>query len=141
VILAKTVKGWTLGTSFEGRMATHQMKKLKRDDLMLFRDRLQLPISDADLQETAPYYHPGPTPRRSATCRSAGASSGGYVPERRGGARSRCAAGGEGVRRAAARLGQAGRRHDDGGRPAAQGPHEGQGDRAPVRPIIPDEAA
>ena len=45
VILAKTIKGWTL-ESFEGRNATHQMKKLSTDDLKAFRDRLYLPISD-----------------------------------------------------------------------------------------------
>src|SRR5690606_18226770 len=38
VILAQTIKGWTL-ESFEGRMATHQMKKLTKDDLKEFRDR------------------------------------------------------------------------------------------------------
>ena len=40
VILAKTIKGWTLGSHFEGRNATHQMKKLTLDDLNGFRDRL-----------------------------------------------------------------------------------------------------
>ena len=44
VILAKTVKGWTL-ESFEGRNATHQMKKLTVADLKAFRDRLYLPIT------------------------------------------------------------------------------------------------
>ena len=39
VILAKTIKGWTLGSHFEGRNATHQMKKLTLDDLKGFRDR------------------------------------------------------------------------------------------------------
>jgi len=42
VILAKTIKGWTLGSHFEGRNATHQMKKLKLDDLQALRDRLYL---------------------------------------------------------------------------------------------------
>jgi pyruvate dehydrogenase E1 component len=39
VILAKTIKGWTLGSHFEGRNATHQMKKLTLEDLKAFRDR------------------------------------------------------------------------------------------------------
>ncbi len=60
VILAKTVKGWTLGEGFEARNMTHQMKKLGRNELMTFRDRLELPIHDADLEEAPPYYHPGP---------------------------------------------------------------------------------
>jgi pyruvate dehydrogenase E1 component len=45
VILAKTIKGWTLGSHFEARNATHQMKKLTLDDLKGFRDRLYLEIS------------------------------------------------------------------------------------------------
>jgi pyruvate dehydrogenase E1 component len=60
VILAKTIKGWTLGSHFEGRNATHQMKKLTADDLKLFRDRLHLDIPDEALDKTLPpYYHPG----------------------------------------------------------------------------------
>ena len=43
VILAHTIKGWTID-ALEGRNATHQMKKLKPDDLKKFRDRLYLPI-------------------------------------------------------------------------------------------------
>ncbi|MEU4623130.1 pyruvate dehydrogenase (acetyl-transferring), homodimeric type [Actinoplanes sp. NPDC023801] len=62
VILAKTVKGWTLGSHFEARNATHQMKKLTLNDLKGFRDRLYLDISDKQLEENPylpPYYHPG----------------------------------------------------------------------------------
>jgi pyruvate dehydrogenase E1 component len=59
VILAKTVKGWTLGPGIEGRNVTHQAKKLTADELKIFRDRLELPIPDDKLKE-APYYHPGP---------------------------------------------------------------------------------
>ena len=60
VILAKTIKGWTID-ALEGRNATHQMKKLTKDDLKKFRDRLYLPISDEDIDrdEVAPFYHPG----------------------------------------------------------------------------------
>ena len=85
VILAKTIKGWTLGSHFEGRNATHQMKKLTLDDLKAFRDRLYLDIPDSALEADPylpPYYHPGENsdeiavharaaPRRSAaTCRT-----------------------------------------------------------------------
>ena len=45
VILAHTIKGWTID-ALEGKNATHQMKKLTKDDLKKFRDRLYLPISD-----------------------------------------------------------------------------------------------
>ena len=51
VILAKTIKGWTLGSHFEGRNATHQMKKLKLEDLKSLRDRLYLEIDDEKLDE------------------------------------------------------------------------------------------
>lgn len=64
VILAHTVKGWTI-EGLEGKNASHQMKKLKKDDLKKFRDRLYLPMSDRDIDEaydatgTAPFFHPG----------------------------------------------------------------------------------
>ncbi|WP_347343493.1 pyruvate dehydrogenase (acetyl-transferring), homodimeric type [Jatrophihabitans telluris] len=59
VILAHTIKGWTL-ESFEGRNATHQMKKLTKTDLKAFRDRLHLEIPDSALEgDLPPYYHPG----------------------------------------------------------------------------------
>jgi pyruvate dehydrogenase E1 component len=61
VILAQTIKGWTLGPDFEARNATHQMKKLTKAELKQFRDRLYLEISDKDLDaDMPPYYHPGP---------------------------------------------------------------------------------
>jgi pyruvate dehydrogenase E1 component len=61
VILAKTVKGWTLGPEIEARNATHQIKKMTRDQLRLLRDRLYLSdeIPDAALDaEHPPYYRP-----------------------------------------------------------------------------------
>ena len=60
VILAKTIKGWTID-ALEGRNATHQMKKLTKDDLKKFRDRLYLPISDEQIDgaDIAPFFHPG----------------------------------------------------------------------------------
>ena len=62
VILANTIKGYGLGPSFEGRNATHQMKKLTLDDLKLFRDAQRIPITDEQLEADPylpPYYHPG----------------------------------------------------------------------------------
>ena len=41
VILAKTIKGWTLGPDFEARNATHQIKKMTTEQLRIFRDRLR----------------------------------------------------------------------------------------------------
>src|SRR5687767_1783525 len=57
VILAKTIKGYGLGSHFAGRNATHQMKKLTLDDLKAFRDSLRIPISDEQL-EANPYQPP-----------------------------------------------------------------------------------
>ena len=57
-ILAQTVKGWALGPSVEARNVTHQAKKMSIEELKIFRDRLELPISDAHLEDP-PYYHPG----------------------------------------------------------------------------------
>ncbi|HXH77549.1 MAG TPA: pyruvate dehydrogenase (acetyl-transferring), homodimeric type [Nocardioides sp.] len=64
VILAHTIKGWTID-ALEGKNATHQMKKLTPADLKKYRDRLYLPISDRELEESyektggAPFFHPG----------------------------------------------------------------------------------
>jgi len=60
VILAKTIKGWTLGSHFEARNSTHQMKKMTLDDLKVFRDRLFIPLKDEELDaKLPPYCHPG----------------------------------------------------------------------------------
>ena len=61
VILAKTIKGWTLGADIEGRNVTHQVKKMSAEQLMTLRDRLHLRdvISDEALGDTLPpYYRP-----------------------------------------------------------------------------------
>ncbi len=62
VILAKTIKGWTLGTEVEGRNATHQIKKMSNEQLRALRTRLHL---EAEIPEAAladgnepPYYRP-----------------------------------------------------------------------------------
>ena len=56
VVLAQTIKGWTLGSHFESRNSTHQMKKLTLDDLRAFRDRLEMPLVDNDLDADLPPY-------------------------------------------------------------------------------------
>jgi pyruvate dehydrogenase E1 component len=82
VILAKTVKGWTLGPGIEGRNVTHQAKKLTADELKIFRDRLELPIPDEKLKE-APYYHPGPDAPEIQYMLERRAALGGMVPKRK----------------------------------------------------------
>ncbi|MHA2789436.1 pyruvate dehydrogenase (acetyl-transferring), homodimeric type [Corynebacterium sp. S7] len=86
VILALTVKGYGLGHNFEGRNATHQMKKLTLDDLKLFRDKQQIPISDEELEKDPylpPYYHPGEDADEIKYLKERRQELGGYLPERR----------------------------------------------------------
>jgi pyruvate dehydrogenase E1 component len=83
VILAHTIKGWTLGKDFEARNATHQMKKLTVAELKEFRDRLYLPIPDSDLEaELPPYYHPGEDSDEIQYMRERRAALGGVLPRR-----------------------------------------------------------
>ncbi|NNM34209.1 MAG: pyruvate dehydrogenase (acetyl-transferring), homodimeric type, partial [Gemmatimonadetes bacterium] len=81
VILARTVKGWTLGEGFEARNMTHQMKKLSDEELRVFRDRLQLPIPDEDLKD-APYYHPGENSPEIEYMMERRRALGGLIPRR-----------------------------------------------------------
>ncbi|MDP2350035.1 MAG: pyruvate dehydrogenase (acetyl-transferring), homodimeric type, partial [Chloroflexota bacterium] len=81
VILAKTVKGWTLGRGVEARNITHQAKKLSEDELRVFRDRLELPIPDDQLRD-APYFHPGPDSDEVRYMQERRAALGGPVPRR-----------------------------------------------------------
>ncbi|MFD7921812.1 pyruvate dehydrogenase (acetyl-transferring), homodimeric type [Streptomyces sp. NPDC059740] len=60
VVLVQTVKGHTLGKTFESRNANHQMKKLTMDEFRAMRDLLGLPIPDDALAgDTVPFWHPG----------------------------------------------------------------------------------
>jgi pyruvate dehydrogenase E1 component len=86
VVLAHTIKGYSLGAGFAGRNATHQMKKLKVDDLKSLRDTLHLPITDAELEADPyrpPYYNPGPDDEAVAYMLELRRALGGFVPERR----------------------------------------------------------
>jgi len=83
VILAHTIKGWTLGPDFEARNATHQMKKLTVAELKEFRDRLFLDIPDAALEaDLPPYYHPGEQSEEIQYMKERRAALGGYLPKR-----------------------------------------------------------
>ncbi|WP_353113742.1 pyruvate dehydrogenase (acetyl-transferring), homodimeric type [Microbacterium sp.] len=86
VILAKTVKGYGLGPHFEGRNATHQMKKMTLENLKTFRDTMQIPITDAQLEENPylpPYYNPGAQDETIQYMLERRRSLGGFLPERR----------------------------------------------------------
>ena len=83
VILAKTVKGWKLGSHFAGRNATHQMKKMTLEDLKEFRDTLRIPISDDQLDPyLPPYYKPEDDSDVAAYLKSRRDALGGSIPRR-----------------------------------------------------------
>jgi pyruvate dehydrogenase E1 component len=84
VILAKTVKGWTLGSHFEGRNSTHQMKKMSMEDIVEFRDRLGIPIADDQLDaKLPPYYRPADDSPEAKYLQERRAALGGSIPTRR----------------------------------------------------------
>ena len=84
VILAKTVKGWTLGSHFEGRNSTHQMKKMTLEDIMEFRDRLDIPLTNDKLDKYTPaYYRPAADSPEMKYLEERRRELGGSIPTRR----------------------------------------------------------
>ena len=84
VILAKTIKGWTLGSHFEARNSTHQMKKMTHEDLIQFRDTLHIPLPDSAIDAKVPaYYHPGVDSEEYKYMMERRSELGGSVPTRR----------------------------------------------------------
>ena len=84
VILAKTIKGWTLGSHFEARNSTHQMKKMSMEDITTFRDRLQIPIPDEKLDaKLPPYYRPAEDSPEYQYLLERRKALGGSIPRRR----------------------------------------------------------
>ena len=84
VILAKTIKGWTLGSHFEARNSTHQMKKMTHEDLIQFRDTLHIPLPDSAIDAKVPaYYHPGVESPEYKYMMERRRELGGSVPSRR----------------------------------------------------------
>ncbi|WP_374605356.1 pyruvate dehydrogenase (acetyl-transferring), homodimeric type [Arenimonas sp.] len=82
VVLAKTVKGYGMGTWGESLNPTHQTKKLDDSGVKAFRDRFNIPISDDKLAEV-PFYHPGEKSPEVEYLRSRREKLGGYLPQRR----------------------------------------------------------
>ena len=82
VILAKTMKGFGMGAAGQGRMTTHQQKKLGIDDLKAFRDRFGLPLADADVEQLK-FYKPAPDSAEMQYLHARRAALGGYLPRRR----------------------------------------------------------
>ncbi|WP_250487907.1 alpha-ketoglutarate dehydrogenase [Caballeronia sp. GaOx3] len=82
VILAKTMKGFGMGTAGQGRMTTHQQKKLGLDDLRAFRDRFQLPLTDEDVEQLK-FYKPAEDSAEMQYLHARRTELGGYLPRRR----------------------------------------------------------
>ena len=82
VILAKTVKGYGMGSSGEGQNITHQQKKMGLEALKEFRDRFDIPVADEDLEKT-PFYKPAEDSPEMQYLRERRQALGGYLPQRR----------------------------------------------------------
>ena len=82
VILAKTVKGYGMGPVGEGRMSTHQQKKMDDNSIKAFRDRFKIPVPDERLAEI-PYYRPADDSPEMQYMQERRKALGGYLPQRR----------------------------------------------------------
>ncbi len=82
VILAKTKKGFGMGTAGESRMTAHQSKKLDIEALLAFRDRFGLPLKDEDVAALA-FYRPSPDSPEMRYLQARRATLGGFLPARR----------------------------------------------------------
>ena len=86
VILAKTIKGWTLGPDVEGRNATHQIKELTNKQLLTLRETLHLEneIAEEALEgdKIPPYFRPGPGTPEYEYLMARREELGGMIPRR-----------------------------------------------------------
>jgi pyruvate dehydrogenase E1 component len=82
VLLIKTVKGFGMGTSGEGKNTVHQTKKLTDDDIKAFRDRFNIPIPDSELSKL-PFYKPADDTPEMRYLHERRQALGGYLPHRR----------------------------------------------------------
>ncbi|MGZ5106163.1 MAG: pyruvate dehydrogenase (acetyl-transferring), homodimeric type, partial [Usitatibacter sp.] len=81
VILAKTKKGYGMGTAAQGRMTTHQQKKLDTEQLLAFRDRFALPLAEAQC-EACEFVRPPRDAPEIAYLHARREKLGGYLPAR-----------------------------------------------------------
>jgi pyruvate dehydrogenase E1 component len=81
VILAQTKKGYGMGLWGQGKMGTHQQKKLDDEALKAFRERFSLPLSDDDLTQLR-FYHPGPDSPEIRYLEAKRKALGGFLPKR-----------------------------------------------------------
>jgi len=83
VVLAQTKKGYGMGTWGQGKMGTHQQKKLDDVALREFRDRFALPLSDDDVAQLR-FFHPGSESQEIRYLEARRKALGGHLPARRG---------------------------------------------------------
>ena len=81
VVLAKTIKGYGLGESGEGRNITHQQKKLNEEEMKEFRSRFGIPISDEEIPG-APFYRPAEDSPEMKYLKERREELGGFLPLR-----------------------------------------------------------
>jgi len=81
VILAQTKKGYGMGHWGQGRMTTHQQKKLDDDALKEFRDRFALPLTDAQVIGLE-FHKPAPESLEMRYLHGRRKALGGYLPAR-----------------------------------------------------------
>ena len=82
VVLAKTMKGYGMGSAGQGRMTTHQQKKLEVESLKDFRNRFHLPLTDSQVEHLE-FYKPAPDSVELSYLRGRRKALGGYLPRRR----------------------------------------------------------
>ncbi len=81
VILAHTKKGYGMGAAGQGKMTTHQQKKLDLDALIAFRNRFSLPLSDAQTESLA-FYKPAADSAEMRYLHARREALGGFIPAR-----------------------------------------------------------
>ena len=81
VILARTIKGYGLGEAGEGRNITHNQKKLNEKELLYFRDRFDIQLSDKETV-TAPFFKPKPNSKEIKYIKDRRDKLGGFLPKR-----------------------------------------------------------
>ncbi len=81
VILAHTKKGYGMGTAGQGKMTTHSQKKLDESDLIEFRNRFNLPLTDEQATSLA-FHKPAEDSAEMRYLRERRAALGGALPRR-----------------------------------------------------------
>ena len=81
VILARTIKGYGMGSAGEGRNITHNQKKLNEDELLYFRDRFSVELSDKEAVK-APFFKPKANSKEIKYLKKRREELGGYLPSR-----------------------------------------------------------